>query len=296
MNAPAPSGAASLSFDAKCRIANACERFDRSWSGGQNPHVEDFLDPDSPAAERRELLKALLAVEFYYRRKAGQSLEISEYLRRFPDHVSLIALMLGQPPAVAPTPPTPSSDATATEVPPSDVESSLPRPPVPRRYALKKLLGQGGMGDVWLARDRRRRRLVAVKVVQERWAGNANVVCRFVEEAQLTSQLQHPGIPPLYERGDLPDGRPYFCMKVVHGRTLASLLETRANPGDELPRLLSVFEQVCQAVAYAHSKGVIHRDLKPANVMVGAFGEVQLMDWGLAKVLNTVPAARAETA
>src|SRR5262249_46605152 len=85
--------------------------------------------------------------------------------------------------------------------------------------------------------------------------------------------------------GTLPDGRPYIAMKLVQGRTLAELLEARTGPADDLPRLLGVFEQVCQAVGYAHSKGVIHRDLKPRNVMVGAFGEVQVMDWGLARVL-----------
>src|SRR6516164_6002295 len=196
---------------------------------------------------------------------------------------------LDLPAALPPTPPAPSDNATAPEGTPAEPEASVPRPPVPRRYALKKLLGQGGMGDVWLARDRRLRRLVAVKVMQERWLGNANAVRRFVEEAQLTSQLQHPGIPPVYETGALPDGRPYFCMKVVKGRTLAALLAERRTPGDDLPRLLGAFEQVCQAVAYAHSKGVIHRDLKPQNVMVGAFGEVQVMDWGLAKDLGAPP-------
>src|SRR5262249_10361492 len=82
-----------------------------------------------------------------------------------------------------------------------------------------------------------------------------------------------------------PDRRPYFTMKLVKGKTLAALLEQRASPQDDLPRFLTIFGQVCQTVAYAHARGVIHRDLKPANVMVGAFGEVQVMDWGLAKVL-----------
>jgi hypothetical protein len=190
------------------------------------------------------------------------------------------------PADASPTPPAPSDLLTTPEVPPGETGESVPLPPVPRRYDLRKLLGNGGMGDVWLGHDRRLRRLVAVKVMQPRWAGNANVVRRFAEEAQLTSQLQHPGIPPVYETGQLPDGRPYFCMKVVRGRTLAALLERRRAPGDDLPRLLGVFEQVCQAVAYAHSKGVIHRDLKPQNVMVGAFGEVQVLDWGLAKLLK----------
>jgi hypothetical protein len=201
------------------------------------------------------------------------------------------------PPEVAPTPPAPSDNATAAAGPPPDGAASVPPPPLPRRYDLKKLLGQGGMGDVWLGHDRRLRRPVAVKVVQERWAGNEHVLRRFAEEAQLTSQLQHPAIPPVYEMGELPDGRAYFCMKVVRGRTLASLLEKRTNPGDDLPRLLGIFEQVCQAVAYAHSKNVIHRDLKPQNVMVGAFGEVQVMDWGLAKVLTEgAPAITTEPA
>src|SRR5262249_8155213 len=92
----------------------------------------------------------------------------------------------------------------------------------------------------------------------------------------------------------LRDGRPYFCMKVVRGHRLDELLKQRVSPAEDLVRFLGVFEQVCQAVAYAHNKGVIHRDLKPSNVMVGAFGEVQVMDWGFAKVLKEGPAA-AET-
>src|SRR5262249_25072680 len=96
-------------------------------------------------------------------------------------------------------------------------------------------------------------------------------------------QLQHPGVPPVHEIGRMPDGRPFLAMKLIEGRTLADLLAERKSPSDDLPRFLMVIEQVCQTVAYAHSRSVIHRDLKPANVMVGAFGEVQVMDWGLAK-------------
>jgi serine/threonine-protein kinase len=91
-------------------------------------------------------------------------------------------------------------------------------------------------------------------------------------------------VVPVYELGAFPDARPYFTMKLVKGRTLAALLEGRQDPTEDLPRILAIFEQVCQTIAYAHARGVIHRDLKPSNVMVGAFGEVQVMDWGLAKV------------
>ena len=89
----------------------------------------------------------------------------------------------------------------------------------------------------------------------------------------------------MYELGTFPDRRPFFAMKLVKGRTLASLLQEQTSPAQDLPRFLSIFEQVCQTMAYAHARGVIHRDLKPSNVMVGSFGEVQVMDWGLAKVL-----------
>src|SRR5262249_6781999 len=101
----------------------------------------------------------------------------------------------------------------------------------------------------------------------------------------IAGQLQHPGIPAVHDLGTLPDGRPFLAMKLVKGQTLERLLKERPDPSVERGRFVAVFEGVCQAVGYAHAHGVIHRDLKPANVMVGAFGEVQVMDWGLAKVL-----------
>jgi serine/threonine-protein kinase len=116
---------------------------------------------------------------------------------------------------------------------------------------------------------------------------------RFVEEAQVTGQLQHPGTVPVHDIGRLEDGRPFIAMKLVRGRTLAALLAERASPADGLARFVGIFGQVCQTLAYAHSMGVLHRDLKPSNVMVGAFGEVQVMDWGLAKVLRPGDGGRA---
>jgi tetratricopeptide (TPR) repeat protein len=146
------------------------------------------------------------------------------------------------------------------------------------------------MGEVFRCLDPDLGRGLAVKVLQLRHGENAGLVRRFVAEARLTGQLQHPGIPPVHEIGWLSDGRPFFSMKLVGGNTLAALLHGRSSPTEELPRFLNYFEQVCQAVAYAHSHGIIHRDLKPANVMVGKFGEVQVMDWGLAKALAGPPA------
>jgi serine/threonine-protein kinase len=162
-----------------------------------------------------------------------------------------------------------------------------PAAPCAGRNLLYEVIGRGGMGLVLRGRDSGLCRDLAVKVLREEYRDDANVTRRFVEEAQVGGQLQHPGVVPVYELGQFDDGRPFFTMKLVKGRTLADMLRDRASPQEDFPRFLGIFEQLCQTLAYAHSKGVIHRDLKPGNVMVGAFGEVQVMDWGLAKVLQT---------
>jgi eukaryotic-like serine/threonine-protein kinase len=186
------------------------------------------------------------------------------------------------------------------------------------RYQVLGEIARGGMGVVLKARDSDLGRDLALKVLLDRHRGDQDVVRRFVEEAQIGGQLQHPGIVPVHELGTLADLRPFFAMRLVKGRTLAALLAERPRPAasvgrgspepapgvgrgspdpalpatgglqpafDDLPRFLAIFEAVCQTMAYAHARRVIHRDLKPANVMVGNFGEVQVMDWGLAKVL-----------
>jgi serine/threonine-protein kinase len=152
------------------------------------------------------------------------------------------------------------------------------------RYQLQGEIARGGMGVVLRARDVDLGRDLAVKVLLEKHAHRPEVARRFVEEAQIGGQLQHPGVVPVYDIGRFGE-RPFFTMKLVKGHTLAQLLAERADPAQDRPRFLAILLQVAQTLAYAHAKGVIHRDLKPANVMVGAFGEVQVMDWGLAKVL-----------
>jgi serine/threonine protein kinase len=156
----------------------------------------------------------------------------------------------------------------------------------PAGYELLDVVGRGGMGVVYRARDVALGRDVAVKLLANRYPVDSPAAERFVNEARITGQLQHPGIPAVHQVGHLPDGRPFLAMKLIKGSTLAALLKDRPDPSAERGRLLAVFEAVCQAVGYAHAHRVVHRDLKPANVMVGAFGEVQVMDWGLAKVLG----------
>ena len=158
-------------------------------------------------------------------------------------------------------------------------------------YKLEGEIARGGMGAIMRAVDQDIRREVAVKFLLNQ--ADARMKARFVEEAQITGQLEHPNIVPIYQLGAHPDDRSFFSMKIVKGRSLAELLKQQTEPrpsgsGDNytLGRLLNIFVSICNAMAYAHSREVIHRDLKPANVMVGDFGEVYVMDWGLAKVLG----------
>ncbi len=163
--------------------------------------------------------------------------------------------------------------------------SSREMPDWSGRLQLFGEIARGGMGAILKGRDPDLGRELAVKVLLDGHRDNPDLVRRFVEEAQIAGQLQHPGVVPVYEMGQFADARPYFSMKMVKGHTLAAVLAERADPADGLSGHLATWLQVCQTVAYAHARGVIHRDLKPSNVMLGSFGEVQVMDWGLAKVL-----------
>jgi serine/threonine-protein kinase len=155
-------------------------------------------------------------------------------------------------------------------------------------FTLGAELGRGGMGVVVRAQDVVLRRPVALKIMLADPRKEPTLVQRFMAEAQVLGQLQHPYIVPLHQLGKLADGRPYLAMKLVQGETLAARLAVRPAEARELAayhdRLLDVFGCVCQALAHAHSRGVLHRDLKPQNVMVGEHAEVQVMDWGFAKV------------
>lgn len=159
------------------------------------------------------------------------------------------------------------------------------------RYRLLNRIGRGGMGVVFLAEDRTLGRRVALKIL-DLPDDSGDLAARLVREARILAQLEHPGIVPVHDAGTLPDGRVFYAMKFVEGHSLhehAASLESIADR-------LRIFQKLCDAVALAHSRGVLHRDLKPENVMIGPFGEVLVMDWGVAKLLRPLDAESASGA
>ena len=148
------------------------------------------------------------------------------------------------------------------------------------RYRLVGQIARGGMGVVYAAEDEILERRVALKVLEVP-GSESDLANRLIREARVLALLEHPGIVPVHDVGTLADGRVFYTMKFVQGRRLDEYIASL----DSIPDRLRVFLRICEAVAFAHARGVLHRDLKPANVMVGSFGEVLVVDWGLAKIL-----------
>jgi len=202
---------------------------------------------------------------------------------------SLLSRLFGRKPTPVSTPPAPAAGAPRPESLERFWAALAPGEDDRGRIVSRGLLGRGGMGEVLDAFDPALERSVAVKVVLP--TDEADVVRRFVLEAQIASQLEHPNIVPVYDAGVTADGRPWYAMRRVDGRTLEDVvtgLAAGTEDRDEwsLVRLLGDFVQVCHAVAFAHDFGVVHRDLKPENIMLGRFGEVLLLDWGVARWLD----------
>ncbi|HYK21531.1 MAG TPA: serine/threonine-protein kinase [Pyrinomonadaceae bacterium] len=158
------------------------------------------------------------------------------------------------------------------------------------KYTFMKELARGGMGTVYLAEDRELSRLVAIKVLNTPEVSD-DLRNRMIREAQVIACLEHPGIVPVHDVGTLPDGRVFYAMKFVRG----SRLDEYAAHNTSLRDRLRKFQAACDAVAFAHAHGVIHRDLKPQNIMIGSFGEVLVLDWGVAKIRNHPRSSAAKT-
>jgi serine/threonine-protein kinase len=199
--------------------------------------------------------------------------------------------------SLAAVPPTPTRGGAEDSLPVSPTVAHTGSPATEGvRYWRLREHAKGGLGEVFVALDEELKREVALKEIQDRHADHPDARARFLREAEVTGRLEHPSIVPVYGLGAYADGRPYYAMRFIKGDSLADAIAEFHSPGRrgrpqadrslQLRRLLGRFLDVCQAVAYAHSRGVIHRDLKPANVMLGKFDETLVVDWGLAKVVG----------
>ncbi|MEZ4316284.1 MAG: SUMF1/EgtB/PvdO family nonheme iron enzyme [Myxococcota bacterium] len=214
--------------------------------------------------------------------------------RRVAERSSLVSLFADPDEALPTLPDSPPSFGD-----PDDTETAR-RTPESAGLIRRRILGRGGMGNVYRAWEPGLNRVLAMKVLHSELMHNGPIRAQFLVEASITAQLSHPGIPPVHALGHHL-GTPYFTMKEVQGHTLGSVIRM-VHHGEELPevdargwsesRMLDVFHKVCDAVAYAHARGVAHCDLKPSNIMVGAFGEVMVMDWGVARLVDPVGGTR----
>ena len=298
-------------------------------AAGQRPAIEDFLARLDDTF-RLEVFPVLLRKEFESRMQSGERPDLKDMRARCPQYALQIALThqavkaehagvetkrnksasepaddegtLGEATEIESSPPQSSDTSIAS---PASSEGGQPTGEstfVDGRYEKKTVLGAGGMGAIWTAFDSRTRRSVAFKEIKANKVTHQQYVGRFVNEAQITAQLEHPGIVPVHDVGWQPDGSPYYVMRLVSDETLARRIRKfhkrkvgHAERNLESTRLLREFINVCYSLDYAHDRGIIHRDLKPQNVMIGQHGETVIIDWGLAKPFRRNRAADGQT-
>lgn len=253
-------------------------RFEDAWNQAPPPRIEEFLPLEEPL--RMRVLEELLLIDADRRMQLGEAVSLAEYVARLPEL------------------------STSTEL-----SGRLQRLIDERqrqnwcvtdgagRYRVIEFHAKGGLGQVSTAADEQLKRTVAIKEIQPRFAGHPVSRQRFLEEAEITGTLEHPGIVPVYGAGTFADGRPYYVMRFIQGTSLteaiaawhaetSSAARSSVEHALEFRKLLRHFIAVCDAVQYAHDRGILHRDLKPSNIMLGKYGETFVVDWGLAKAMN----------
>lgn len=253
---------------------------------GNHSRVEQYLRRFPRLTDDDRLIQELICTEFKVRQQLEPGLKVEEYSARFPKKSSILRDKLVGSKFDSPLA-TDSHENSAQSRSYSDIE---------KRFRKKNLHCRGGLGNVWLAIDQELGRRVAIKEIKPRFNESPFHRSRFAREALVTSQLDHPGIVPVYGLGQSVNGAPYFAMQFIDGRTLRSAIgtlhsqETTSN-SLEFNRLIQHFLDVCHTIEYAHSQNIVHRDLKPDNIMIGRFGETFVVDWGLAKAsLDSSPA------
>lgn len=250
------------------RIDDRCAEFEQQWQLDQPPAIESVLAGDVTDVEREVLLAELVVLEIDYRRRRGDTVTKQEYCDRFPDHAKAIKDALND-----------DDKRTAGFEPPTVGRLSELFPAL----EIIELLGAGGMGAVYKARQEGLDRVVALKILPEELAHDVKFALRFTREARTLAKLNHPNIVSVYEFGKVQDTF-YFLMEFVDGPTLREVV----SGGQLSPQhALAIVPHLCDALQFAHDKGVIHRDIKPENILMAKDGSVKIADFGLSRILGS---------
>jgi WD40 repeat protein/serine/threonine protein kinase len=268
---------------------------EKRLKAGEPARVEDYLTRYPQLAGDRAVVLELLRAELALRRRLDAAVSVAEYTRRFPDYRDelLASATASLPnPGQGPTVCLPPDGRRGSPGGSPDETSGGPLA-THSRYHVLRVHARGGLGEILAAHDEALQREVALKRLQPRQARDPESRRRFLREAEITGQLEHPGVVPVYGLGQDGDGGPVYAMRLIRGETLQQAIERfhaadrpGRDPGERslgFRQLLSRFVSVCNTVAYAHSRGVLHRDLKPGNVLLGRYGETLVVDWGLAR-------------
>ncbi|WP_236622155.1 serine/threonine-protein kinase, partial [Novipirellula maiorica] len=249
------------------QIDDRCAEFERLWQSNEPPTIESMLAEDVSPNERNVLLAELIVLEIDYRRRRGETPTKQEYLGRFPE----------------------VSDAINEALNEGDQRAGMFQPPTISRLAelfptleILELIGAGGMGAVYKARQTGLDRLVALKILPEEFGHDVKFALRFTREARTLAKLSHPNIVSVYEFGNVEDTY-YFLMEFVDGSTLRDVVKA----GQLAPQhALAIVPHLCDALQYAHDKGVVHRDIKPENILIATDGAVKIADFGLSRIMG----------
>ncbi len=284
-----------LSASDRKALADACSEFEKQWQSNSPPEIADFVLDEFAEPIRHQLVRDLVCADIVHRERSGKSLSPGDYLKRMPGYRLAIESAWWSRFYQMRTQPDASDRARELATHVSNAASGMDGEDDGSRgrfqpYALH---ASGGLGAVFRARDQQIRRTVALKEIRSDRVDQPSARERFLFEAKVTGELEHPGIVPIYGLGKHRDGRPYYAMRFVVGETLSRSIrefhDQHPQPGSDafysqaFRALIRRFVDVCNAIHYAHDQGVLHRDIKPDNVMLGQYGETLVVDWGLAK-------------
>ncbi len=249
------------------RIDDLCAQFERQWRTDEAPSIESMLGGDVPPNERGVLLAELIVLDVDYRRRRGESPTEQQYIDRFPEDAEIIKDALKE-----------DGKRIAAFEPPTIARLAELFPAL----QIIEFIGAGGMGAVYKARQEGLDRVVALKILPEEFGHDVKFALRFTREARTLAKLTHPNIVSVFEFGNVDDTY-YFLMEFVDGSTLRNVVEARQLAPEHA---LAIVPHLCDALQYAHDKGVIHRDIKPENILMAADGAVKIADFGLSRILG----------